>query len=135
MWPAERTSNFESNQPKRQRKVTSTMHTFIDVAGASGMTYRFYKVHDTLKLPAIAGNFVYVRGDAPNSVVVCCGTDETLLNAATRWNTAQHVHNAQAIYVRRNVSWKVRASEHDDIVQRHRPPLIAAAEMDRQILG
>ena len=109
------------------------MQNFIDLAGASGATYRFQRVDDLTNLPAIAGNFVYVKGDGPKMVVLCCGADETLLRAASRWPDAQQSHGAKAIYVRKNVSWKVRASEHEDIVERHRPPLVAAAEFDRQV--
>jgi hypothetical protein len=36
------------------------------------------------------------------------------------------------MYVRKNVSWKVRASEHEDIVARHRPPIVVTTELDRQ---
>ena len=108
------------------------MQNFIDLEGASGATYRFQRVDDLSKLPAIAGNFVYVQDDGPKPVVVCCGADETLLRAASRWTAARQSHGAKVIYVRKNVSWKVRASEHNDIVERHRPPLIAATEFDRQ---
>lgn len=107
------------------------MQHFIDLEGASGATYRFHRVDDLSSLPAIAGNFAYVQGDGPKPVVVCCGTDETLLNAGARWPAAQQAHQATAIYVRRNVSWKVRAHEHDDIVKKHQPPLVVAAELDR----
>jgi hypothetical protein len=108
------------------------MQNFIDLEGASGVTYRFQRVEDLSKLPAIAGNFVYVHGDGPKPTIVCCGADETLLRAANRWPAAQQSHGAKAIYVRKNVSWKVRATEHEDIVERYRPPLVAAAEFDRQ---
>lgn len=108
------------------------MQYFIDLEGASGARYRFQRVDDLSKLPATAGNFVYVQGDGPRPVVVCCGTDETLLKAASRWPGAQQSHRAKAIYVRKNISWKVRASEHADIVQRHQPPMVVAAELDRQ---
>lgn len=108
------------------------MQNFIDLEGASGTTYRFLKVEDLSKLPAIAGNFVFVLEDGPKPTVVCCGADETLLMAANRWPAAQDSHGAKAIYVRKNVSWKVRASEHEDIVERYHPPLIVAAEFDRQ---
>jgi hypothetical protein len=106
------------------------MQSFIDLEGASGATYRFHGIDDVATLPAIAGNFAYVQGDGPKPVVVGCGTDDTLLKATARWPTAQQVHHATAIYVRKNVSWKVRAHEHDDIVKKHRPALVAA-ESDR----
>lgn len=108
------------------------MQSFIDLTGASGATYRFHRVDDHSNLPAIAGNFAYVQGDGPNPVVVCCGTDETLRKAALRWPAAQQAHQATAIYVRRNVSWKVRAFEHEDIVKKHQPPVVVAGELDRQ---
>ena len=98
------------------------MQSFIDLEGASGATYRFHRVNDLSNLPAIAGNFAYVQGDGPRPLLVCCGTDETLLKAAARWPSAQQTHQATAIYVRRNVSWRVRASEHEDIVSKHHPP-------------
>jgi hypothetical protein len=108
------------------------MQSFIDLEGASGATYRFQRVDDLSNLPAIAGNFAYVQGEGPKPVLVCCGTDETLLKAANRWPAAQQSHQATGIYVRKNVSWKVRAYEHEDLVKKHRPPLVAAAELDRQ---
>lgn len=107
------------------------MQSFIDLEGASGAIYRFHRVEDLTNLPAIAGNFAYVQGNGPQPVVICCGTDETLLKAAARWPTAQQTHRATAIYVRRNISWKVRAHEHQDIVTKHRPALVVAAELDR----
>ena len=107
------------------------MLSFIDLEGASGATYRFHRVDDLSTLPAIAGNFAYVQEEGSKPLVVCCGTDETLLKAAIRWPSAQQTHRATAIYVRRNVSWKVRAQEHDDIVKKHQPPLIVATELDR----
>lgn len=107
------------------------MQSFIDLEGASGAIYRFHRVNDLNNLPAIAGNFAYVQGDGPQPIVVCCGTDETLLRAAARWPTAQQSHRATAIYVRKNVSWKIRAREHDDIVAKYRPPLVVSAELDR----
>lgn len=107
------------------------MQSFIDLEGASGAIYRFQRIEDPSDLPAIAGNFAYVQGDGPRPLVVCCGTDETLLKAAVRWPAAQQAHRATAIYVRKNVSWKARAHEHEDIVKKHRPPLIVAPELSR----
>ena len=106
------------------------MQSFIDLEGASGVTYRFHRVDDLSNLPAIAGNFAYVTDGGAKPLVVCCGTDETLLRAAVRWPAAQQSHRATAIYVRRNVSWKVRAHEHEDIVKKHQPPLVVAAELE-----
>jgi hypothetical protein len=108
------------------------MQNFIDLEGASGATYRFQRVDDLSSLPAIAGNFVYVQNDGPTPLVVCCGVCETLLRAADAWPAAQQAHGAKAIYLRRNVSWKVREAEHQDIVERRRPPIVLSGELDRQ---
>jgi hypothetical protein len=108
------------------------MQSFIDLEGASGATYRFQRVDDIAHLPAIAGNFVYVRSDGPKPAVVCCGVCETLLRAREAWPAAQRDHGAEAIYVRKNVSWKVREAEHNDILGRQRPALVISAEFHRQ---
>ena len=50
----------------------------IDLAGASGALYRFERIDDLERLPAIAGNFVYVRGSGRAVTVICAGADETL---------------------------------------------------------
>src|SRR5438445_5207594 len=100
------------------------MQNLLDLYGVSGASYRFQRVDDLGQLPAIAGNFVYVREDGSTLTVLCCGTDETLLNAAKQWPAAVQEHQAQALFVRRNISWKTRAHEHTDIVQKHQPAMI-----------
>ena len=110
------------------------MQSFIDLEGASGATYRFHRVNDLSNLPAIAGNFAYVQGDGPRPLLVCCGADEDpAQGGGARRPSAQQTHQATAIYVRRNVSWRVRAFEHEDIVKKHHPPLVVATELDRQL--
>jgi len=109
------------------------MQSFIDLEGASGATYRFHRIDDLALLPAIAGNYAYVQEDGPKPLVVCCGTDDTLLKAAANWPAAQKSHQATAIYIRRNISWRVRASEHADIVSKHQPTLVLTTELDRLI--
>jgi hypothetical protein len=105
------------------------MQNFLDLPGVSGVTYRFQRVEDLGQLPAIAGNFVYVRGKGPKMSIVCCGTDETLLHAADKWPNAVQEHGAEAIFVRRNISWKTRAHEHADLIERHQPRMVLAAEL------
>jgi hypothetical protein len=106
------------------------MPSFIDLEGASGATYRFHRIDDLAMLPAIAGNFAYVQEGGPKPLVVCCGSDDTLLKAAASWPAAQQTHKATALYIRRNISWRVRASEHADIVSKHQPSLVLATELD-----
>jgi hypothetical protein len=109
--------------------------TFIDLAGASGVLYRFERIDDLEQLPAIAGNFVYVQGEGRAATVICSGVDETLRRAGERLAEARQQHGAEDVYVRRNVSLRTRAQEHADIVDRHNPVMILAAELDRQVLS
>jgi uncharacterized membrane protein len=102
------------------------MSEFIDLAGASGVVYRFQRVSDLGALPAIAGNFVYVRGESPDVTVVCAGTGETLLEAGKRWAEAVREHQAEAIFVRKNVSRRSREQEHRDIVEGRVPSMDAS---------
>ncbi len=106
---------------------------FIDLAGASGAVYRFERVDDLEQLPAIAGNFVYVQGAGRAATVIGAGVDETLRRAGERLAEARQRHGAESLYVRRNISRRTRAEEHADIVDRHRPVMILAAELDRPV--
>lgn len=104
------------------------MSDFIDLAGESGVTYRFQRVSDLNALPAIAGNYVYVRGEGPQMKVICAGTGDTLAAARGRWSEAVRDHGAEAVFVRRNVSRRSRLQEHDDLVRRNAPPMEAGEE-------
>jgi hypothetical protein len=106
-----------------------SMRSFLDLAGVSGATYRFQRVDRLDLLPAIAGNFAYVRGDGPEMTVVCCGTAETLMRAGDQWQEAVQTHQAEAIFVRLNVSWKTRGHEHEDIVAMLHPAMVVTAEL------
>jgi hypothetical protein len=105
------------------------MQSFLDLAGASGVTYRFHRVERTDQLPAIAGNFAYVRGEGQALAVVGCGTADTLLRARDRWSEAIQDYQADGIFVRLNVSWKTRGREHEDIVLKLQPAMVIADEL------
>lgn len=94
---------------------------FIDVSGASGATYRFQRVSDPARLPATAGNFIFIRSGPDGDTLVCCGTAHSLALAKSSWKAAVAAHQATDIFVRLNVSRATRASEHEDIVERQNP--------------
>jgi len=102
----------------------------IDLAGASGALYRFERIDDLERLPAIAGNFVYVRGSGRSVTVICAGADETLRRAGAQLSEAKRRYDAESVYIRRNVSRRTREQEHTDIVGHYRPVMILAAELD-----
>ena len=81
-------------------------------------------------MPAIAGNFVYVRGSGRAVTVICAGADETLRRAGAQLSDARRRYDAEAVYIRRNVSRRTREQEHTDIVDHYRPVMILAAELD-----
>jgi hypothetical protein len=97
---------------------------FIDVEGASGSVYRFRWIDDPLRLPAMSGNFLFLRSTGEGAEVVCCGTASSLFRAGAIWPPAVESHQTQALFVRLNVSRTVRASEHDDIVEGQKPTLV-----------
>jgi hypothetical protein len=103
------------------------MSDFVDLPGASGAVYRFHRVQDLDTLPAIAGNYVYVRGSGRGLTVICAGTGDSLAKARARWPDAVAEHGAEALFIRRNVSRRSRAHEHRDIIERA-GPLIDAGE-------
>ena len=102
------------------------MRQFIDFEGASGSVYRFQPVSGPARLPATAGNFIFLRAGPEEDTVVCCGTAPSLVLAEAAWKSAVEQHQATVIFVRLNVSRLVRASEHDDIVAKQQPIMVVA---------
>ncbi len=111
--------------------VTPAPKAFIDLTGASGAVYRFERIDDLDRLPSIAGNFVYVRGKGPAAIVIGVGASDTLRRAGEQLPEAQRLHHAEGLYIRRNVFRRTRAEEQADIVGRHQPVMVMAAELDR----
>lgn len=100
------------------------MKAFIDLAGASGATYRFRLVPAPAQLVASAGNFAFLRAGPDDEVLVCIGTALSLSDAANAWTIAVARHQANAIYVRLNIARDVRMYEHQDIAERHAPIML-----------
>jgi hypothetical protein len=94
---------------------------FIDLRGASGAAYRFRRA-DPAALPATAGNFVYVREEAGEPEVVCCGTALSLTLAADLSRNMKDRYGATDLYIRLNVARAVRLGEHQDILEHSKPP-------------
>ena len=101
------------------------MKPFIDIAGASGAIYRFDAIESPAQAPSSAGAFVFARIGTDGVEVVCCGSTLNLKDKIELWGAQIERTETQGIFVRRNVSRSVRAREHDDIVGKHRPELIA----------
>lgn len=104
------------------------MKQTLDLAGASGATYRFRLVEDPAELPSAAGNFAYVRwrGSAPQ--VMGCGAVNNLMDAMRDWDMAVRSHGAEGLYVRLNVARSTRCEDHQDLFNKLRPPMPARDE-------
>jgi hypothetical protein len=99
---------------------------FIDITGVSGSVYRFRRITGPAQLPAMAGNFLFSRRDGDRNEMICCGEVPSLMRAAEAWPSAVEQHQAEAIFVRLNVSRSVRVAEHMDIIAGHNPRIVVA---------
>lgn len=97
------------------------MSDFIDLRGASGAAYRFRRA-DPAALPATAGNFVYAREQDGEFVVLGCGTALSLTSAGGLRRNLSDQHGEADLFIRLNVARAVRVGEHEDIVERIKPP-------------
>lgn len=94
------------------------MSSFIDLVGASGVTYRFRAWSDAGQSP-MAGNFVAVDRPKDQVRIVMAGVIGDLSRAPTAAATAGC--KAEEMFVRLNVSGQTRSAEHEDLVANHRP--------------
>jgi hypothetical protein len=92
---------------------------FVDIAGASGAIYRFRLIDGPTRLPATAGNFIFLRAGPGVVEPTCCGAMSSLLSAVHAWRSAVAEHQVEKIYIRLNVSRTIRTAEHEDIVAGH----------------
>lgn len=97
------------------------MKDVIEVQGASGESYRFRRLDHPGAAPATAGNYLYVRWDSRDPVILYFGEADSLSAVHTLWADAQAKHKATDIYVRLNVGREARQRERDDLVERLRP--------------
>ncbi|MDP3852460.1 hypothetical protein [Phenylobacterium sp.] len=99
------------------------MTQVLDIAGASGATYRFRRHQEREELPATAGNVIYVRRDDASWALICCAEIDSLREAFRGWKVAQTVHRATDVFIRLNVSRAKRHEECLDIAEKHEPPM------------
>ena len=102
----------------------SVVKPFIDIESASGSVYRFRRINDPVGLRATSRNFLFLKTANDGAEVVSVGTAGNLIRAGEVWRPVVEEHDANAIFVRLNVSLRVWASEHDDIVEGQRPAMV-----------
>jgi hypothetical protein len=89
---------------------------FVDLAGASGEMYRFRRAEGGLS--PIGGNFVYVREEAGETKVVCCGKARSLVSVLMGrvWTSDESAQPDDALYIRLNAASSTRNAEHEDLI-------------------
>lgn len=101
----------------------------IDFAGQSGALYRYKALEEMRPVPPGGANFVYVKWDGDQPVIVYAGeTDSLHRSVFETWDEAQSGYGATEIFARLNITGVVRRSEHDDLVARHQPPMNLGGE-------
>jgi len=104
------------------------MNAFIDLQGASGATYRFRLWPEGASHLPIAGNYVFVRGDATGVKVVLAGLTNDLSTCRKEFRKAAS-RKATHVYTRLNVSRATRNAEHEDLVAGYKPALVIETDI------
>lgn len=100
------------------------MSRYLDLTGASGLTYRYMAPEG--RLSPMGGNFALVRDLSDGAwELLFAGVAESLSESAdTAHHKAVKAHgSAVRLYTRLNVANRTRQDEHDDIVEAYHPPM------------
>lgn len=107
----------------------ASVKDYVDVIGASGVTYRFMRLKDGRPLSPMGGNFLYGRYTGDLFEVILAGEVQNLLkDARDRWSEAQQRYQVSDLYSRLNISERVRQLELADIVDANHPPMNTAPD-------
>ena len=102
------------------------MNAIIDLAGASGVAYRFRLWPEGSAHTPTAGNYACVRLKAGRIEVL--GVGDTLDLSRLREQLPKWVREGDvAIYTRLNVARATRTAEHEDLIAVHGPVKARAA--------
>jgi hypothetical protein len=105
------------------------MREYVDVAGASGATYRFMRLREGRPLSPMGGNYLYARYTGERCELVYAGEAQNLLTSAREhWTEAAARFQATELYSRLNISERTRQRELADIVAATAPPMNAEPE-------
>jgi hypothetical protein len=102
------------------------MKDTIDVRGASGAVYRFMRIRGDQALSRMGGNFVYAKKSDDTWEIVFVGETQNLMADAHRlWSQAVQDHGAEEVFMRLNVTERIRLLEQSDILRVLSPPMNA----------
>jgi hypothetical protein len=95
------------------------MNEFIDLQGASGVSYRFRTWPAGGDHPPIAGNFAIVRFEPEGMKLLALGQSLDLSLQPPEWTKLKS--DDAALFTRLNVARAAREAEYEDLVARHKP--------------
>lgn len=102
------------------------MKDTIDVRGASGAVYRFMRVAGDQPLSRMGGNFIYAkRSDGTLEIVFVGETSNLMADAHRLWPRAVQDYGAEEVFLRLNVTERIRRLEQSDILGVLTPPMNA----------
>jgi hypothetical protein len=100
------------------------MKDTIDVRGASGAVYRFMRVGGDQPLSRMGGNFIYAKKSDGTWEIVFVGETQNLMADVHRlWPQAVEGYGAEEVFMRLNVTERVRRLEQSDILGILTPPM------------
>lgn len=105
------------------------MRDLLDLKGASERVYRFMLVRDGRPLSPMGGNYLYAVMDADALKILYAGEAQNLLkDARDRWGEAVQMYGPAQIYMRLNISERIRQTEHADLLAALKPPMNSSEE-------
>ncbi|HWA61526.1 MAG TPA: hypothetical protein VG939_09125 [Caulobacteraceae bacterium] len=110
------------------------MRDQVDLKGASGQVLRFMMIRDGRPLSPMGGNYAYLTPDGDGYRVLCLGETQNLLkHARDRWDEAVQMHGPAHLYVRLNISERIRQQEHADLLAGIHPAMNATEPTKRTV--
>jgi hypothetical protein len=101
------------------------MNRTIELAGKSGVRYRYMHFEDDRSPPPAGANFVVAELTPDGPCVVYVGETDNLANPSWRQavEEARKLKPAATVLTRLNVTRAVREAERADLVELHHPPM------------
>jgi hypothetical protein len=97
----------------------------IELAGKSGVRYRYTRLEEERFLPPAGANFVIAQETSDGPHVVYAGETDNLANQTWRsaLETARKTYTDAKILTRLNVTRAVREAERVDLIEHYQPPM------------
>jgi len=97
----------------------------IELAGKSGVLYRYMPLEEERFLPPAGANYVIAEMTKDGARVVYAGETDNLANQTWRapLEQARSTYAKARVLTRLNVTRAVREAERQDLIEQHLPPM------------